>query len=246
MLSTSHQDLKANIIVACLEIFPEAKCVLLWGGSLTSDFSPAVNDVDVIIEIDLDFSQEVLLAERLKSLIVLTSFCKLDPFVYLTEGKADEPLEFIAPFGFYKANPFIPYLIQQQHQVIYGQSRLLEKLPPGSLAAALSGIMPAAMGALKRLRMDMQSEGSWTPLAAKHKASLFVVTRTYFAFEQGAIGSKKESLRFLARKFPRFQSVVDQLWMTLEPESKTPDQEPAVEIVLDFVKTLEQYFVSKR
>ena len=246
MFSTAHQDLKTQVVNACLEIFPEATSVILWGGSVTPDFSPAVNDIDVIIEIDLDFSQEVVLAERLKALISITSFCRLDPFVYLTEGNPEEPLEFIAPFGFYKANPFIPYLLQNQHEVVFGQSRLLKRLPEVPLQQALTGILPAAMGALKRLRMDVQSEGAWAPIAAKHKASLFVVLRTYFAYENGGVGSKKESLRFLEKQMPQFTPILNQIWLNLEIDRTPPKDEPSLELVLDFVKTLESYFVSKR
>lgn len=246
MLSTSHPELTTQIVKACLEIFPEAKSVLLWGGSVTSDFAPEINDVDIIIEIDSDFSQEVVLAERLKSLVQLSAGVRLDPFVYLTQVK-EEALEFIAPFGFYKANPFIPYLIQEQHEVIHGKSRLLDKLPKVSLRDALLGIMPTAMGALKRLRMDAQVEQAWAPLAAKHKASLFVVLRTYFAFEQDGVGTKREALTFLTKQFPQFQGLADQLELSIDPKAETKTLEaPNVDTILDFVKVMEDSLLAAK
>ena len=241
MLSTSNEDLKAQLVAQCLEIFPEAQGLLLWGGSVTPDFSPEVNDIDVIIEIDTDFTHEVVLAERLKTLVQGCTFCRLDPFVYLTGSAHEEPLEFIAPFGFYKANPFIPYLIQNQHELIYGQSRLLKKLPVVTLSQALFGILPQVMGALKRLRMDAQVEQTWLPLLSKHKSYFFVIVRTYFAFEQGGVGSKQESLRFLAKKFPKYGSIVDRLNASLQSPSAQPEtsDEPSAELVLEFVRDME-------
>lgn len=241
MLSTSHPELKTQIVDACLEIFPEAKSILFWGGSVTPDFSPTVNDIDVIIEVDSDFTQEIVLAERLKTLVLMAKGYRLDPFLYLTAA-SDEALEFVAPFGFYKANPFIPYLIRNQHEVAYGQSRLLGKLPPLSLSSALLGILPMAMGALKRLRMDIEVEQAWAPLAAKHRASLFMILRTYFAFEHGSVGSKKEALRFLAQKFPRYQSISDRLLHTLEarPSAAEEPEAPSVDVMLAFVKDMEE------
>ncbi|MBC7533192.1 MAG: hypothetical protein H7318_16605 [Oligoflexus sp.] len=246
MLSTSHPELTTQIVNACLEIFPEAKSVLLWGGIVSPDFSPEINDVDVIIEIDADFSQEVVLAERLKLLVQSSSGYRLDPFVYLT-GASEENLEFIAPFGFYKANPFIPYLIQEQHVLAYGKSRLLDKLPRVTLKDALLGIMPTAMGALKRFRMDAQVEQAWAPIAPKHKAGLFVVLRTYFAFEQEGLGSKKEALRFAAKKFPEFQSIVDQLALSIDPKATTVTSEaPKVDTILEFVKVMEDALLASQ
>jgi predicted nucleotidyltransferase len=241
MLSTAQPDLKTQIVNACLDIFPETKSILLWGSAVTSDFLPTVNDVDVIIEIAADFSQEVVLAERLKTLVQATSFCRLDPFVYLTEAK-DEALEFIAPFGFYKANPFIPYLIQKQHEVIFGESLLLASLQPVSLNEALLGILPNVMGSLKRLRMDADVEGSWERIAQKHKASLFVIIRTVFAFEHGGVGSKKESIRYIEKKYPAFESIAKQLWEQVEPKGVVipPEEAPTVETVLAFVKEMEE------
>jgi predicted nucleotidyltransferase len=240
MITSAHQELKTQIINACLEHLPETKSILLWGSAVTSDFLPTVNDVDVIIEIPADFSQEVVLAERLKALVKATSFCRLDPFIYLTEAK-EEALEFIAPFGFYKANAFIPYLIKEQHEVLYGENRLLAKLPQTTLTEALLGILPTVMGSLKRLRMDAEVEGSWSLISVKHKAALFVLIRTVFAFENGAVGSKKESIRFLSKKFPAFESIAKQLWEQLEPTGAalSPEEAPAMETVLAFVKEME-------
>lgn len=243
MFSTAHEDLKTQIVNSCLNIFPETKSILLWGSAVTSDFLPSVNDVDVIIEIAADFTQEVVLAERLKTLVQATSFCRLDPFIYLTETK-EEALEFIAPFGFYKANPFIPYLIQNQHEVIYGKDRLLDKLKPVTLNEALLGILPNVMGSLKRLRMDAGVEAVWAQFALKHKASLFVIIRTLFAFEHGGVGSKKESIRFFSKKYPEFETISRQLWEQVEPTGTAipPEEAPTTETVLAFVKEMEEKF----
>lgn len=243
MTTSAHQDLKTQIVKACLDVFPETKSILLWGSAVTSDFLPTVNDVDVIIEIAADFTQEVVLAERLKTLVQATSFCRLDPFIYLTETK-EEALEFIAPFGFYKANPFIPYLIQKQHEVLHGQSRLLDKLQPVTLNDALQGILPSVMGSLKRLRMDAGVEPVWAQFAPKHKSSLFVIIRTLFAFEHGGVGSKKESIRFFSKKYPAYESIAKQLWELVEPTGNAipPEEAPTTETVLAFVKELEDKF----
>ncbi|MBC7659102.1 MAG: hypothetical protein H7249_05275 [Chitinophagaceae bacterium] len=238
MLSTSHEDLKAQIVTQCRELFPEVKSIVFWGGSVVPGFSKAINDVDVILEIDSEFKQEVVLAERLKTLIQTTSICRLDPFIYLTGSSESEPLELIAPFGFYKANAFIPYLIQKQHEIAYGKSRLLNRLAPVTLNEALVGFHPQVMGALKRLRMDAQVEPTWAPLLSKHKSYFFMITRTYFAFEHAGVGTKQESLSYLAQKFPRYQNLVEHLDAALEGK-QAPGDEPGSELILDFVRDME-------
>ncbi len=216
MLSIEHSELKSQVTAACLDVFPEAQAVVIWGGAATADFDPARSDIDVIIEIDASISQESALSERLKKLVLKTKFCRLDPFLYLTENPSVDPLEFIAPFGFYKANAFIPYMIQNQNEVSFGESRLLPRLPMKTLSSTLFAHLPQVMLSLRRLRMDAQVETSASEIVSKHKPGILVALRTLYAFDQSKIGSKADALAHLIRKFPDYQPLADLL--KLSPE----------------------------
>ena len=238
MQTVDHSQLKSQVSEACLKAFPEARAIILWGGGATPDFQAAVADVDVIIEFDSDFTQESELASRLKALVQSTEFCRLDPFIYLTEVKDGEPLEFIAPFGFYKANPFIPYLIQEQHSVLFGQSRLIKRLPSVSLSAALLAYLPQVLSSMRRLRMDAEVETSFEPLIGKHRASLFVVLRTLYAFNYGKLGSKKEALLDFAERFPPYRPIADQLAVSLGEKPLVELQQLSPDLLLSLAKDM--------
>ena len=241
---SADQLLKTQLIKACQDIFPEAKTLLLWGGATTTEFHNLGRDVDVILEIDAEFSSEIQLAVRLKSLVAHCTFCTLDPFLYLTGAVEREELEFIAPFGFYKANPFIPYMIQEQHEVLLGMSKLLPTIKRSSLNEALLEMMPLTLGALKRIKMDTRVEGAWAPVIAKHRTSFALVARTYFALDQERIGSKREAILHLAKKLPAYDLIAQELWKSLNSNEKPSEEAklPDTELMLDFVNEMESIF----
>lgn len=234
MAAFDHQALKSQITAACLEAFPEAKAIVLWGGITTADFQAKSSDVDVIIEIDESLTQEARLAERLKALVQSVKFCHLDPFLYLSKTKEGEPLEFIAPFGFYKANPFIPHLLQNQNEVVRGESLLLGRLKKISLAEALLSYHPQVMASLRRLRMDAEIETAVEPILGKHRAALFVILRTLYAFHKGALGSKKAAIEYFAQRYPRYEALAAFLTQSLEGENVADAGALTPELVLAF------------
>lgn len=238
MQTVEHSQLKSQLSAACLNAFPEARAVLIWGGSATADFQVEYSDVDVVIEIDSDFTQEFELASRLKALVQAVDFCRLDPFIYLTEVKEGEPLEFIAPFGFYKANPFIPHLLQNQHSVLFGESRLLKRLPTISLSEALLAHLPQVLSSMRRLRMDAEIETTLEPIVGKHRASLFVVLRTLYAFNHGKIGSKKAALVDFAERFPAYRLIAQELSVYLGEKRELSGEPLTPELLLAFAKDM--------
>ncbi len=238
MQTIEHSQLKSQISAACLRAFPEARAVILWGGAATADFHPEVADVDIIIEIDSDYKQEFILADRLKDFVKSVSFCRLDPFIYLSEVKATDPLEFIAPFGFYKANPFIPHLIQNQHEVLSGESRLLLRLPTISLSEALLAYLPQVLSSVRRLRMDAEIESSIVPIIGKHRGPLFVMIRTLYAFNKGKIGSKKEALMDFGETYPKYRPIVHELLGYLGEKRGPSNDELTPELLLAFAQDM--------
>jgi predicted nucleotidyltransferase len=217
MLSDSLSELKSQAKAACLEEFPEAKALVIWGSATTEAFHPKSSDIDIIIEIEADVRQESALSERLKKLVKANSFGRIDPLLYCIEDpQAKHPLEFIAPFGFYKANAFIPYMIQAQSEVIFGESRLLARLAKATLANALASHLPQVMLSLRRLRVEAELETEASEVLRKHNHGAHAAIRTLYAFDHGKIGSKPEALAHLTCRFPDYQAIADLLTRGLE------------------------------
>lgn len=238
-----HRELKTLVRDACLKVFPEATCIMLWGGSATVDFDVSHSDVDVIIEIDQDISRENPLAEKLKTLVQNHPKLRLDPFVYTKRSSNTEALEFIAPFGFYKANPFIPYLVQNQHEILEGESELLKRLPHTTLHDAMVAYLPQVIMSLRRLRMDTEVEPDIHSILNKHKASLFTVLRSVYAFDHGKIGSKRTAIEYLSSKYPQYAALAQELSYSLRNErgesSAALNQQLVLAFAEDMAKALE-------
>lgn len=226
-----QQTIQTEVTKACLEAFPEAKAVVFWGGVVGADYSPNSSDVDVIIEVEKLAGKEAEQAQRLKLLIQSVENCRLDPFLH---HAGCEPLEFVAPFGFYKANPFIPYYLKTQNAVTHGQSALLEQVKDRTLNEALKAYYPQVMSSLRRLRLDAENEDSVETIVNKNEAALFVIIRTLYSLETGEVASKSKALEYFHRKFPRFENLAGALTELLRDRKAKVADSLSPELLLAF------------
>ncbi len=246
-MPAAPSHLKAELITAIRSFFPEVTAALLWGGATRPDYSPEQRDLDVIIELPEGHRRETVLADRLKELIQAFPTVRLDPFLYLMDSAVSPrgEVEFVAPFGFYKANPFIPYMIQEQHELLFGQSLLLTRLPLLTLDQALAAMVPQLRITLRRILMDIEVEGAWAPVLAKHRAALALVARSLYSFEHQAIGSKQEAALSLARAYPQFEALANDLYLAQDLQ-QAPQQTANLspELLREFVQTLDRVFTA--
>lgn len=191
-----------SINTRVLEIFPHTEAVIVWGGSLRSDFSPKSGDIDLIIVTNEVLDDVQAIQNKLGKLA--DSFrgdIELDPSI--ASKKQFSKLNLITPYNTRQAHGIDRFIIKHKSKVIYGDEKIIDLIPDISIDDAIREIAPYVRDEfIIKVSKEINQPGDIPAYVFQEKNKFIVIIRTLFSLEKKEVGSKIEVLEYLAAKYP--------------------------------------------
>ncbi len=208
VLNMLEKKFVSKIVKKILEKFPNAMSVVLHSGAAGDDFSPRINDVDLLIVLDgMESTKQI--QKKLKYMCKeFRDELELDPSVTFITGLKNG-LRMITWHSSRKAHGMDMYRIKRG-RIIYGKSGVLKEIPEVTIRQALLDVVPHVRDVFIRdIRKGMNKTQNIKRFVKKEADVFYVIVRTIYTIETGKIGSKKNALVYLGRKHQKTSNLAE-------------------------------------
>lgn len=229
-----------------LNLFPSTVAIIIWGGSLRSDFSPKSGDIDLIIVANENLNNVQTIQEELNTLV--NNFKKdveLDPSI--TDRENLSKLYLITSYNTRRAHGIDQFLIKHKSRVIYGDDKIMDLISDISIDDALRDVAPHVRDEfITKISKGIDKSQDIKSYVLQEKSKFIVIIRTLFTLETRGTGSKTEVLDYLATKHPNVSELskyLKELYVLGRSDEKITKKE--VVDLLELVKKEIEEFLGK-